>query len=49
MKLIIDNSMTPIESARLKYYRLYERQAIAKSEEPKQKSLLTKLFEFING
>lgn len=32
MKLIKDNSLTPIELARLKYVKLYEQQQIAKAQ-----------------
>lgn len=54
MKLIIDNNLTPMEVARLRYQRLYERQMIIRSEiaelkENKPKSLITKFFNFING
>lgn len=54
MKLLIDNSLTPIELARLKYQRLYERQVIAKCEaqemaDVKPKNLIIKFFQFING
>jgi hypothetical protein len=48
MKLIIDNSLTPIELARLKYQRLYEQQQIFKSERKENLQLSTKnlIFNF---
>jgi len=42
MKLIKDNSLTPIELARLKYRSLYERQQIAKAERKENLELSTK-------
>jgi len=42
MKVIKDNSLTPIELARLKYRSLYERQQIAKSERKENLELSTK-------
>jgi hypothetical protein len=42
MKLIKDNSLTPIELARLKYRSLYERQQIAKAERKEHLELSTK-------
>jgi hypothetical protein len=42
MKLIKDNSLTPIELARLKYRELYEKQQIFKSERKEHLELSTK-------
>jgi len=49
MKVIIDNSLTPIELARLKYQRLYEQQQIAKAERKEHLELSTKnlIFNFL--
>lgn len=49
MKLIIDNSLTPIELARLKYRELYEQQQIAKAERKEHLELSTKnlIFNFL--
>lgn len=49
MKLIKDNSLTPIELARLKYRELYEQQQIAKAERKKHLELSTKnlIFNFL--
>jgi hypothetical protein len=50
MKLIKDNSLTPIELARLKYRKLYEQQEIAKSERKENLELSTKnlIFNLLN-
>ena len=50
MKLIKDNSLTPIELARLKYRSLYEQQQIAKAERKENLQLSTKnlRFNFLN-
>ena len=50
MKLIKDNSHTPIELARLKYRKLYEQQQIFKAERKKHLELSTKnlIFNFLN-
>jgi hypothetical protein len=50
MKLIKDNSLTPIELARLKYRKLYEQQEIAKAERKEHLELSTKnlIFNFLN-
>jgi len=49
MKLIKDNSLTPIELARLKYRKLYEQQQIFKSERKEHFELSTKnlIFNFL--
>jgi hypothetical protein len=49
MKLIKDNSLTPIELARLKYRKLYEKQQIAKAERKENLELSTKnlIFNFL--
>jgi len=49
MKIIKDNSLTPIELARLKYQRLYEQQQIFKSErkEHLQNSTKNLIFNFL--
>ena len=41
-KMLIDNSLTPIELARLKYRKLYEQQQIAKAERKENLELSTK-------
>ena len=41
-KMLIDNSLTPVELARLKYRKLYEQQQIAKSERKENLELSTK-------
>jgi hypothetical protein len=50
MKVIKDNSLTPIELARLKYRRLYEQQQIFKAERKEHLELSTKnlIFNFLN-
>jgi hypothetical protein len=50
MKVIKDNSLTPIELARLKYRKLYEQQQIAKAERKENLHLSTKnlIFNFLN-
>jgi hypothetical protein len=50
MKLIKDNSLTPIELARLRYRKLYEQQEIAKAERKENLQLSTKnlIFNFLN-
>jgi len=40
--MLIDNSLTPVELARLKYRKLYEQQQIAKSERKENLELSTK-------
>jgi len=49
MKLIIDNSLTPIELTRLKYRKLYEQQQILKAERKENLQLSTKnlIFNFL--
>ena len=49
MKKIIDNSLTPIESARLKYQRLYEEQILFKEnrKELLQNSFKNLIFNFL--
>ena len=49
MKLIIDNSLTPIELARIRYAKLYEQQLIFKSErkEHLQNSTKNLIFNFL--
>ncbi len=49
MKLIKDNSLTPIELARLKYRKLYEQQQIFKAERKENLELSTKnlIFNFL--
>jgi hypothetical protein len=49
MKLIKDNSLTPIESARLKYQRLYEEQILFKEnrKELLQNSFKNLIFNFL--
>jgi hypothetical protein len=42
MKVIKDNSVTPIELARLRYRKLYEQQQIAKAERKEHLELSTK-------
>lgn len=46
MKLIKDNSLTPIELARLKYRRLYEQQQISKAQRKENLELSTKITIF---
>ena len=41
-KMLIDNSLTPVELARLKYRRLYEEQLIFKAERKENLELSTK-------
>lgn len=41
-KMLIDNSLTPVELARLKYRKLYEQQQIAKAERKEHLELSTK-------
>jgi hypothetical protein len=50
MKLIKDNSLTPVELARLKYRKLYEQQEIAKAERKEHLELSTKnlIFNLLN-
>ena len=50
MKLIKDNSLTPIELSRLRYRKLYEQQEIAKAERKENLQLSTKnlIFNFLN-
>jgi len=50
MKVIKDNSHTPIELARLKYRKLYEQQQIFKAERKEHLELSTKnlIFNFLN-
>jgi len=50
MKVIKDNSVTPIELARLRYRKLYEQQQIAKAEHKENLQLSTKnlIFNFLN-
>ena len=53
MKVIKDNSLTPIELARLRYRKLYERQQIAKAErkehlELSAKNLIFNILKTIN-
>jgi hypothetical protein len=40
--MLIDNSLTPVELARLKYRRLYEEQLIFKAERKENLELSTK-------
>lgn len=47
MKVIIDDTMTPIEKARIKYYQLYEKQMIAKAERIEKIDYLTQLKQLI--
>lgn len=49
MKLIKDNSLTPIELARLRYRKLYEQQEIFKAERKENLELSTKnlIFNFL--
>lgn len=47
MKLIVDNTITPIEKSRMKYYQLYEKQMIAKSEQKTKTDYLTELKNLI--
>jgi hypothetical protein len=49
MKLIKDNSLTPVELARLKYLKLYEQQQIFKAERKEHLELSTKnlIFNFL--
>jgi hypothetical protein len=51
--MLIDNSITPIELARLKYRGLYERQQIAKAERKERlelsiKNLIFNILKTIN-
>lgn len=47
-KLIIDQSISPIEIARSKYFKLYEEQIkYKKDKENKEKSILSYIFEQI--
>jgi len=53
MKVIKDNSLTPIELARLRYRKLYEQQQIAKAErkehlELSAKNLIFNILKTIN-
>ena len=41
-KMLIDNTLTPIELARLKYRKLYEQQQILKAERKENLELSTK-------
>lgn len=47
MKLIVDNTITPIEKSRMKYYQLYEKQMIAKAETKTKTDYLTELKNLI--
>jgi hypothetical protein len=49
MKVIKDNSLTPIESSRLKYQRLYEEQILFKEnrKELLQNSFKNLIFNFL--
>jgi hypothetical protein len=49
MKVIKDNSLTPVELARLKYRKLYEEQQIFKAERQEHLELSTKnlIFNFL--
>ena len=50
MKLIIDNSFSPIELARAKYMKLYEQQIFFKKEkENRKKSPIIYIFEQIKN
>ncbi|CAB5223277.1 hypothetical protein UFOVP384_22 [uncultured Caudovirales phage] len=48
-KMLIDNTLTPIELARLKYRKLYEQQQILKAERKENLQLSTKnlIFNFL--
>lgn len=47
MKLIIDDTITPIEKSRIRYYQLYEKQMIAKAEQKTKTDYLTELKNLI--
>jgi len=49
MKLIIDEGMTPMEKARLRYYQLFERQMLINAERKEKISYLNELKQLIKS